>query len=182
MKQLNKWYRILAPRPVVIITSNGPSGASNAASVSFVMPVSSDPPLVALAVSPKYHTVRNIRETREFVVNIPGKEQVQGALKAGEHFDDGIDEIRASGFTPAPSRKVAPKGLLECPARLECSLETEVETGDHVVLIGRILECHFKSETLKSGKFSAISAVPLLHISGREFCLPGEVLKCDETE
>lgn len=64
-------YRILAPRPTIIVTTVNRKGEVNAAPFSFTMPVSMDPPLIAFASVTSHHTYKNIKETGEFVVNIP---------------------------------------------------------------------------------------------------------------
>jgi flavin reductase (DIM6/NTAB) family NADH-FMN oxidoreductase RutF len=65
-------YRILAPRPTIIVTTVNKGGEVNAAPFSFTMPVSMNPPLIAFASVTTHHTYRNIKETGEFVVNIQG--------------------------------------------------------------------------------------------------------------
>ena len=67
-------YRLLAPRPTIIVTTKSREGNVNAAPFSFTMPVSVKPPLIAFASVPTHHTFKNIEETGEFVVNIPNGE------------------------------------------------------------------------------------------------------------
>ena len=64
------FYEILSPRCTVLVSTVDGEGRSNAAPFSFVMPASSDPPLLVLAVVPTRDTLANIRETGDFVLNI----------------------------------------------------------------------------------------------------------------
>ena len=69
--EVSNWYRVLTPRAVVLISTVNKKGISNAAPFSFVMPVSVEPPMIAFASDPEHDTISNIKETRDFAVNIP---------------------------------------------------------------------------------------------------------------
>jgi flavin reductase (DIM6/NTAB) family NADH-FMN oxidoreductase RutF len=57
-----------------LITSGDIEGKSNIIAVSFCMPVSKEPPLVACATGRKSYSSKLIEETGEFVVNVPPQE------------------------------------------------------------------------------------------------------------
>ena len=59
-----KFYKLLTPRPAVLVTTISPDGIPNAAPFSFVMPVSIEPPLIAFASDPTHDTVKNIFKTK----------------------------------------------------------------------------------------------------------------------
>ncbi|MEW6189656.1 MAG: flavin reductase family protein, partial [Actinomycetota bacterium] len=91
--ELGNFYKILAPRPAVLISTIDGRGRTNVAPFSFVMPVSRTPPLIAFALAPQRHTLANIRETREFVVNIVPEEILDELLICGKSFPKGVSEI-----------------------------------------------------------------------------------------
>ena len=64
----------VVPRPIALVSSIGADGGTNVAPFSYFNAIASEPPLITIAISdrpgdPK-DTLRNIRETREFVVNV----------------------------------------------------------------------------------------------------------------
>ena len=65
--ELDKWYKIMAPRTTVLVSTVDAQGRTNAAPFSFVMPVSGKPPILAVAMAPTRHTLANIKETGDFV-------------------------------------------------------------------------------------------------------------------
>ncbi len=54
-------YRLLAPRPTIIVTTKSNEGKVNAAPFSFTMPVSINPPLIAFASVPTHHTFQKYK-------------------------------------------------------------------------------------------------------------------------
>lgn len=82
-----KAYRLIAPRPTIIVTTQN-KGVVNAAPFSFTMPVSVEPPLVAFASAPTHHTFKNIKETREFVINIPNENILKELWITGEKLPE----------------------------------------------------------------------------------------------
>ena len=71
-------YRFLIsaviPRPIAFVSTVSAAGVANLAPFSYFNAVASEPPLVAIAISDRADdpkdTLRNVRETREFVVNV----------------------------------------------------------------------------------------------------------------
>ena len=139
----------VCPRPIALVTTLGPHGP-NAAPFSFFNAFSVDPPMLAFSASAKggalKDTIRNIRDTGEFVVHI-----IDDALKdrmnvcAIEYARD-VNEIAEAGFTPLASLKVRPPRLAECPVQMECRLEQILPLGrvPHHLVIGEVLYFHFR--------------------------------------
>ncbi|RKX54558.1 MAG: flavin reductase family protein [Thermotoga sp.] len=174
---LDRWYRILAPRPVVIISTIGLNGISNAAPFSFVMPVSSEPPLIAFASAPQRHTTRNILETRVFVVNVPGYELIEELWKCAEDIPYGVSEIEKSGLTEERASKVKSPGIKECFAHFECELVSAHLMGDHILIVGKVISADIKDVFMRGEEYLITRSNPLMHIGGKAFGLLGKVIK-----
>ncbi len=174
---LNLWYRILAPRPVVLVSTVNTMGISNAAPFSFVMPCSVRPPLVGFSSVPEHHTSKNIIKTKDFVVNIPGQEILRKLWKCAESFPAGVSEIKQAGLTEEKSLKVKSPGIGECFGRLECKLHSKFKTGDHITFIGRIVRSYVEDKYFKNNEFKVLQADPLMHVGGKRFGLVGKVIK-----
>ncbi|MDI6821357.1 MAG: flavin reductase family protein [Actinomycetota bacterium] len=175
--ELGNFYKILAPRPAVLISTIDARGRTNAAPFSFVMPVSRTPPLIAFALAPQRHTLANIRETREFVVNIAPEEILDELWICGKSFPKGVSEIRESGLTERKSKIVKAPGIEECIGWFECTLEFEKEAGDHVIVVGRVLNAEVKDEFFREGEFDLLKAKPLMHLGGENFAIPERIAR-----
>ena len=174
---LSQWYRVLVPRPVVLVSTVNSKGVSNAAPFSFVMPCSTNPPLVAFASDPGHDTLKNILETKDFVVNIPGRKILKELLTCAEDFPPSVSEIKKAGLTEEKSVMVKSPGIKESLARFECKLHSRHPAGDHVLIVGIVLYADVRDEYFSGEKYQVAQANPLMHIGGPEFGLLGEVIK-----
>jgi len=167
--QVGNYYEILSPRCTVLVSTMDKEGRPNAAPFSFVTPVSSDPPLVLFAAAPTRHTLANVRDTGEFVLNLAPEELLDKLWVCSKAFARGVSEIAEAGLTERGSRKVKPPSIEECLGWIECRLEFEKEAGDHVLVIGRVVNAEVKKAFIKDDKFDVSQAKPIMHISGRRF-------------
>ncbi len=172
------FYKVLAPRPTVIITTIDKNGNVNAAPFSFVMPVSMNPALVAFASGHGKHTLGNVRETKEFVVNIPPEKILKKLLITAENFPKGVNELEKAGLTEKKSKLVKPPCIEECIAWFECELEFEKTAGDHVIVVGRVVNAEIADGFMKeNGNLDVKKAKPLLHLGGNEFAVPERIIE-----
>ncbi len=174
---LDHWYHILAPRPVVLISTVNSNGVSNAAPFSFIMPVSSDPPLIAFASAPQRHTLRNISEVKDFVVNLPGYEVLKELWKCAEDIPYGVSEIKRAGLTEKRADKVRSPKIGECFAHFECKLVSTYPLGDHVLVVGKIIAADIRDDLIDRGEYQIIKSNPLMHIREKEFGLLGRIVE-----
>lgn len=153
-------YKLLAslvvPRPIGWTSSVNADGRPNLAPFSFYMMITSTPPHIAISVGARdgreKDTLRNIRATGEFVINVVAAEiGPQMAITAAE-WPAEVDEFAAAGLTPVPSVAVRPPGVGEAPGRLECVARqiTPVGTlpyGAHLV-IAEVVRIHVRDDLL----------------------------------
>ncbi len=156
----------LAPRPVVLVTTLSADGVLNVAPFSMVMPLSMDPPLLAVGISPRGDggvkaTLANIMETGEFVVNTASQALLQAAVAAS------LDGPPAPGGFPAlPGEVVRPPRLIGALAQLECRLVEILKPGGSTtsLVVGRIERAHF-GDTLLGDETGAQAQAPPGHLA-----------------
>jgi len=166
---LGSFYRVLAPRPTILVTTISAKGEVNAAPFSFTMPVSMEPPLIAVASVPSHHTYHNLKENGEMVVNIPSEDILQKLWITGEKFPQGVNEVEKAGLTQMPSVKVSPPWIKECIAHMECRIERTMECGDHHLVVGEVLKLGVQEDALKEGLLDVELMKPILHLGGKDF-------------
>lgn len=174
---LGIFYRILAPRPTVLISTVDKEGRSNAAPFSFVMPVSAIPPYLAFASVPTRHTLANIRETKEFVVNLPSAEILDAVWACSKAFPKGVSEIEESGLSVRPSKKIKAPGVAGCYGWFECVLFDEKEAGDHIIVIGEVVLAEVKDDCFEGKKLNVAKAQMPLHVSGADFAVVEKIVR-----
>ncbi|OQX87547.1 MAG: hypothetical protein B6D55_03035 [Candidatus Omnitrophica bacterium 4484_70.2] len=177
---LRQWYKVLTPRPVVLISTIDIKGVSNAAPFSFVMPCSINPPLIGFASSPEHHTVKNILEVKDFVVNLPGEDIVEKLWVCAKNFPPEVNEIERANLHEEGSVKVKSPRIKECFAHFECKLWAKHNAGDHLFIIGHLLYAEVRDDCFCKGKYAVTQAHPLMHIGGNEFSSVGRILRVKE--
>lgn len=175
-----RFYKAIAPRVTALVTTVDKEGNINAAPFSFVSPVSMEPPLVMVSCGHGKDTLNNVRDTKEFVLNIPTEDILNQVYRCGGKFPSEANELEEVGLTAEDSATVKPPRVRECIAWFECRLEAEHETGDHVMLIGRVLMAEVRDELLKDNANLDIEKANVLqHIGGIEFAVPKRVVNAE---
>ena len=155
-------YKVLAslvtPRPVAWVTSVDGEGRVNAAPFSFFNCFGSNPPILAFAPGNKEpgvpkDTARNIRQTREFVVNLADEAIAEKMVATAATLPHGECELDGVGLTTAPSTAIAPPRIAEAPVSFECREWATLEIGSNRLVIGVVHYDHvrdgvFDPETL----------------------------------
>lgn len=148
---------LIAPRPIALVSSWSAAGMGNLAPFSFFAMGGQNPQSVAFCPvadregHPK-DTLRNIRETQEFVINIVSREMAERVNQASAPYPPEVDEFDATGFTRVPSTVVRPPRVGESPAALECRVFQIVPHGSGpqhgTWVIGEVLVLHVRDDVL----------------------------------
>lgn len=150
-------YRLLcsfvAPRPIALVTTCGADGTANAAPMSFFNVFSQDPPIVILGIQTRpdgteKDTIRNIRRSGEFVVNLCDMAIAQQMVDCGHPFAEDVDEIALTGLGHAPSLKIAPPRVAEAPASMECRLSQSIDYPNRAIVLGEVVQMHVRDACL----------------------------------
>ena len=155
----NQIYNLLiglvAPRPVALVTSLSEHGILNAAPYSAYNYLCTDPPVVALGVMnrpggefvPK-DTARNIRRTREFVVNVVTEDIAAQMYICATDFPSDVDELDMAGLETAPSQVVKVPRIKQAHAALECEEFTSMEIGNSRIILGKVVAMYVEDQFL----------------------------------
>ncbi|HNX39840.1 MAG TPA: flavin reductase family protein [Methanothrix sp.] len=129
----------IMPLPVVLISTLSGSGVRNAAPWSCVTPVLRPLDEVLIASWLKRDTLENIRQTREFVINIPRAGMEEAVMVCARNYPPEVDEFQEAGLAARPSVAVKPPGIEGCLAWAECRLEEEIARERYVLIVGRVV-------------------------------------------
>ena len=165
---LSRAYRLLHPKSVVMVSCIDKTGKANIVTLAWSMPTSSDPPLVAISVSPRHYSHRLIEETKEFVVNVPTIEIVRETLFCGRVSGREHDKFKEAPLTALPARKIQAPIIKECVAHLECKLVQKITTGNHTIFIGEVLAAHV-NEGVFDDKVNISKVNLIYHLGGDDF-------------
>ena len=134
-------------------------------------PVAGAPAVVPLGVAKD--TLRNIRETREFVINIVTYELAEAMNQTSGDYDPTINEFEVAKLASAPSKVVRPRRVAESPVSFECKLHQILDfnpgpEGGSLV-IGEIVSIHVDERYLKEGRLDRNSLDLIGRMGGMQY-------------
>lgn len=154
-----EFYRYLigavGPRPIAFASTISREGHVNLSPYSFFNVVGSNPPMLMLSPNlnrrgEKKHTLLNLEETGEVVINVVNYSLVEQMSLASAEYDRHINEFQKAGFTEAPSTQVRPPRVAEAPAAFECVVRqiipTGTEPGAGTLVLVEVLVAHFHDD------------------------------------
>ena len=164
---------IVGPRPIGWVSTLGADGTRNLAPYSFFNAFNYTPPIIGFASTSAKDTLRNARETGEFVWNLATRD-LAGAMNAtAAHVPHGTDEFALAGLTAAPSRLVAAPRVAESPVHFECRVSDVVTLKGHAgnpaggwLVLGEVVAVHIARHLLRDGVFDTFGAGVILRAGG----------------
>lgn len=171
---------MVVPRPIAFVSTVNREGRRNLAPFSFFNCISSEPPLLGIAIldrkdDPK-DTLRNVRDTGEFVVNLATEPLLDAMVKTSGEWPESADEFEISGLGAAASDLVKPPRVVESPVAMECRLHQEVHLGSAFFVVGEILRVHVADEILTNGRVDAAKLRPVGRLGGEGYCVVHDVV------
>jgi flavin reductase (DIM6/NTAB) family NADH-FMN oxidoreductase RutF len=125
----------VSPRPICFASTVNTAGEVNLSPYSFFNVFGSNPTTLVFSPSRKVrdntikHTLENIYETKEVVINVVNYAMVQQMSLSSCEYPRGVDEFVKAGFTKLPSEKVKAPRVAESPVQMECKVRDIIETG-----------------------------------------------------
>jgi flavin reductase (DIM6/NTAB) family NADH-FMN oxidoreductase RutF len=154
----------VSPRPIALASTVDGDGIVNLSPFSFFNIFSTRPPVLVFSPSRRQrdsttkHTLDNILETGEVVINTVSHSIVEQASLASAEYDKGVNEFMKAGFTEVKSERVKPPRVKESPASFECNV-MEVKSLGTGGSAGNLVICE----------------VILIHVNDNVFDLKGNI-------
>ncbi len=148
----------VAPRPIAFASTIDAQGNSNLSPFSFFNVFSANPPIMIFSPARRVrnntikHTLENVLEVKEVVINVVNYEIVQQMSLASTEYAKGVNEFDKAGFTMLNSDLVKPYRVAESPIQFECKV-TEVvalgnEGGAGNLVICEVVKMHINEDVL----------------------------------
>jgi flavin reductase (DIM6/NTAB) family NADH-FMN oxidoreductase RutF len=164
---------IVGPRPIGWVSTQGRDGSINLAPYSFFNAFNYTPPIIGFASVTAKDSLRNVRETGEFVWNLATRDLAEAMNASCAAVPYGTDEFELAGLVKAPSRLVAPPRVAAAAVNFECKVTDIVQMKSHAgiaaptwLVLGEVVAVHIKTEILKDGVFDTFGAGIVLRCGG----------------
>ena len=177
----NYLQHAIAPRPVCFASTIDKEGNINLSPFSFFNLFSSNPPVVIFSPARRVrdnttkHTLQNVLEVPEVVINIVDYDMVQQTSLASCEFPKGSNEFIKAGFTMQAATLVKPPMVKESKIKLECKvLEVKAlgtEGGAGNLVICEVLIMHIDESILdENNKIDQTKIHHIARLGGDWYC------------
>ena len=168
-----KWKggALLAPLPAVLV-SCGTEDKPNMLTVAWTGITNTVPPKTYISVRPGRHSYGLIKESGEFVINLPSSAQARAVDYAGMFTGRKVDKFAKTGLSAEPATEVSAPMVKECPISIECRVTGTVALGSHEMFLADILCVHVDESLIdKNGRLDIARANLMAFAHGEYFAL-----------
>jgi flavin reductase (DIM6/NTAB) family NADH-FMN oxidoreductase RutF len=159
---------LIVPRPIAWVSSVSADGRPNLAPFSYFNAVSDDPPMVMFVCDGQKNTLRNVRASHEFVINLASVDLAEKLDATAIEFPDDENEFEWAGVEAEPSRTVRPPRVADAKAAMECALDRVVDIGvDSHVVFGFVKHYRVAASIWANGRVDPQLYRPLCRLAGR---------------
>ena len=157
--------KVYGPRQAVLVTCRGKvkilgrvTEKDNIMAVAWHTPLSKEPFMYAISIGKTRFSLKLIKESGVFAVNFISKKMKEQVLYCGRSSGEHIDKFAESGLKKEECEKIDCPRLADALGYLECEVADEIEAGDHILFIARVIYSKIEREDKR-----------LFHITGDEF-------------
>lgn len=171
----------IAPRPICFASTIDAAGNVNLSPFSFFNLFGTNPPMCVFSPARRVrdntikHSLENVLEVSECVINIVDYAMVQQTSLASTEYAKGVNEFEKAGFTMLASEVVRPPRVAEAPVQLECIVTQVIPLGDKNgagnLVLAEIKRIHIKEEILDAdGKIDQAKIDLVARLGGDWYC------------
>lgn len=180
----------IIPRPIAFVTTQSDDGTLNGAPFSYFNIVSSNPPMVSLAIQRPggrlKDTARNIYHHQQFVVHIVDEDNVGAINQTAATLPRDESEIELAKLTPVQSERIAVPGVKEAKVRMECKLVQAIPLGGEEagsdLFIGEIVQFHIDGSIYQEGRIDPRGLNAVSRLAGSNYATIGEIFSIERPE
>ena len=177
----------IIPRPIAFVTTQSEDGIVNGAPFSYFNIVSSNPPMVSLAIQrPNDHlkdTARNIYSNRQFVVHIVDEENVAKINETAASLPATESEIELANLTLIQSEDISVPGVKEAKVRIECRLVQAIPLNEEGpgsdLFIGEVVRFHVDEAIYEDGRIDPRGLNAVSRLAGANYAKIGDVFSIE---
>lgn len=178
----------IVPRPIAFVTTLSDVGIVNGAPFSYFNIVSSNPPMISLAIQrsagKQKDTARNIIQLKEFVVHVVDENNVEEINKTAASLPPNKSEIDLTNLTLVESVKISVPGIKEAKIRMECIVEQSLELGGQDspgvdLIIGKVIQFHIDQEIYEKGRIDPIGLGAVSRLAGTNYAKIGDIFSIE---
>lgn len=160
---------LVVPRPIAWVSTVSAAGINNVAPHSYFNVISSNPWILHFTSTGEKDTLRNVKETRDFVINVVGREVTGKMNYTSGDFPPEESEFEWAGLTPVESVRVRSPRVGESRVSFECKLDDIVSKGNGHMVFGKVALAHVDESLFVNGRVDPRILKPIGRLGGSQY-------------
>lgn len=157
---------LVVPRPIAWVSTVSVDGGRNLAPHSYFNAISSNPLVIHFTSTGEKDTLRNVKATGEFVVNIVSAPLAEAMNLTAANFPPGEDEFAWAKLEEAPSKVVFPPRVAGAAAAFECTVNRVVSIGNGHMVFGDVVHLVVDEDVMRDGRVAPDLLNPVGRLGG----------------
>jgi flavin reductase (DIM6/NTAB) family NADH-FMN oxidoreductase RutF len=137
------------PEQVVIAIAKDKKGKANPVTLGWTMIASYEPLMMAIAVAKTHYSIKTIRYSKCFTIAFPSSQMADATLSFGSKSGRDTDKFAEFDCKTLPAKKIDSVLLADAVANFECTLESQISVGDHIIFVGKVIASHVNTKRKK---------------------------------
>jgi flavin reductase (DIM6/NTAB) family NADH-FMN oxidoreductase RutF len=137
------------PEQVVIAIAKDKNGKANPITLGWTMIVSGAPPMMAIAVAKTHYSIEAVTHSKCFTIAFPSSDMADAALFFGSKSGRDTDKFAEFDCKTEHAKAIDSLLLSDAVANFECTLESQMPAGDHIIFVGEVVSAHINTEPKK---------------------------------
>ncbi|MGY3779563.1 flavin reductase family protein [Isobaculum melis] len=181
----------IIPRPIAFVTTQSKNGVVNGAPFSYFNIVTSNPPMISLAIQRKAgqlkDTANNLLATKEAVIHIVDQQNVALINETAANLPSDQSEVEAAGLRLVPSKRVSVPGIQEAKIRMEAIVHQSLTIGEKDqpvsdLFILEIKQFHVTQALYENGRIDPIGLGAMSRLAGNNYGTIGDIIEIKRPE
>ncbi len=168
---------LIYPMPVLLVGAKV-NDKPNFMTVAWSGIAGGNPPMISVAIRNQRYTLRGIRQTMTFSVNVPSADLVKEADYCGIVSGSKVNKVDVCEFKVFYGKLGNAPLIEQCPVNLECKVAHILNLGSYSLIVGGIKETHVSEGCLTDGKpdFNKIKPLTWITDPASQYCVFGDVI------
>lgn len=165
---------LVIPRPIAWVSTRSRAGVDNVAPHSYFTIAPNQPPIVQFVSMGDKDSLRNVRETGEFVVNITTSDLADAINVTATDYPPAMSEFDAAGLAREASLRVQPPRVAASPVAIECIAAGEHRFPHSTVVFGEVVHIAINPAVMRDDRVVAELLDPLARLGRSDWMRFGE--------
>lgn len=167
---------LVVPRPIAWVSTISEKGITNLAPHSYFNVISSNPWILHFTSTGEKDTIRNVRSSGDFVINLVSRDLAEKMNFTAAEFPPDESEFEWAGLTPVASSRVKSPSVGEAHVSFECRLEDIVSKGNGNMIFGAVEVVHVEDDLYTAGRIDVRKLKPVARLGGSQYADTSEGL------